>query len=242
MKPTITILTSNLTVANDFINLPVTILTKPIDYFRLLLTSTIDVLVVDVEFLNDTNPCISKFLSVNPKLIIISMVNPDLDHADKTTLINMGVNRTLNAPIVSEELFANINAIYRTQKAIDLRFESVESVESVELVDSTDSTDFNWYLSHSNWTLIAPDNQSMTLTSREFSFLCYIQENSDQVINKNCFSKKIFGEFNQHGCRKLDLILGRLRKKSLTMLNRELPIKTVHAVGYALTNKLLIRQ
>lgn len=233
MKPEIAILTSNLAVANDFIDFPVTILLKPIDYFKVLLTSTIDILVIDIEFLTDINPSIGKFLSVNPELIIISMVNPDIDRTDKTRLLNMGVNRTLNAPIFSEELFANINAIYRTQSPIDL---------SVEPTDLALVTEFTWYLSYSSWTLIAPDNQSMKLTSREFSFLCYIQENSDEIINKHCFSEKIFGEFNQHGCRKLDLILGRLRKKSLAMLNRELPIKTVHAIGYALTNKLFIRQ
>ena len=61
-----------------------------------------------------------------------------------------------------------------------------------------------------------------------------------ETINKHYIAEKILGKYNQNGSRRMNLMMGRLRKKVLRVSKFELPIKTVHSIGYALSGIVII--
>jgi DNA-binding response OmpR family regulator len=61
-----------------------------------------------------------------------------------------------------------------------------------------------------------------------------------ETVNKHFLAEKLLGRYNQNGSRRMTLLVGRLRKKVMEALDCELPIATVHSIGYACVSAILI--
>ena len=66
--------------------------------------------------------------------------------------------------------------------------------------------------------------------------------NSGATVNKHYLAEKLFGNYNQNGERRITLLVGRLRAKVLRVSKCELPIKTVHSIGYAFSSNIIIER
>jgi len=78
------------------------------------------------------------------------------------------------------------------------------------------------------------------LTSREFQLLNILALNPGETVNKHLLAEKLLGEYTQNGSRKMTLLVARLRKKVIENLGYELPITTVHSIGYACVSAMKI--
>jgi len=61
-----------------------------------------------------------------------------------------------------------------------------------------------------------------------------------RTVNKHFLAEKLLGKHNQNGERRITLLVGRLRAKVLRVSKCELPIKTVHSIGYAFSSNIII--
>ncbi len=198
--------------------------------FRGLVNEDIDLLVIDYASTDINEKDIARYLVLNPELIVICIVNDDFDNAIKVLYLDLGVDRFLVNPITSDYLRANIMA----------------STRSCELCsDDADHTptlndDNGWVLNVNGWVLRAPSGKSLQLTSREFQLLNILALNPGETVNKHLLAEKLLGEYTQNGSRKMTLLVARLRKKVIESLGYELPITTVHSIGYACVSAMKI--
>ena len=92
------------------------------------------------------------------------------------------------------------------------------------------------------WLLISPSGYSIELTAREYQLIYLLCLKQGEIVNKHFLAETLLGKFNQNGSRRMNLLVGRLRNKCLTHLGMELPIKTVHAIGYSFISPIVIEK
>ena len=196
--------------------------------FKSLLNEPITVLVVyfdeasKILFEGD----ISRYLAINPDLIIILIVDANFSSAKKIFYLDKGVDRFLINPITCDLLLSNIYAATR---------QSQDLIETPSLNDAV-----GWTLNTNGWLLKAPSGKTLQLTAREFNLLNILALKRGETVNKHFLAEKLLGRYNQNGSRRMTLLVGRLRKKVMEALDCELPITTVHSIGYACVSAILI--
>jgi DNA-binding response OmpR family regulator len=220
------------TMINDFIfsKINVSGFLDSITFFKKLLTKQVDFLIIDLAFSIEDALNIERYLAINPKLIIIVIANVDLSSGQKIVFLNAGADKVLINPINNNELMANIIAALRTQNKANI------TEQHSNITIESEST---WRLNSFKWILSAPNQKCIQLTLREFKLIELLIYQSGETINKHFLAEKILGKFNQNGSRRMDLLVGRLRNKVLDTLQIELPVKTVHSIGYVFASKII---
>ena len=165
-------------------------------------------------------------MAINPDLIIILIVDANFSSAKKIFYLDKGVDRFLINPITCDLLLSNIYAATR---------QSEDFIETPSLYDAV-----GWTLNTNGWLLKAPSGKTLQLTAREFNLLNILALKRGETVNKHFLAEKLLGRYNQNGSRRMTLLVGRLRKKVMEALDCELPIATVHSIGYACVSAILI--
>ena len=198
--------------------------------FKIFLDERVDVLVIyyhETPKIIDEDD-IARYLAINPLLIIILIINPTFNYEKKLNFLEKGVDRFLINPVTHDLLMTNIYAAIRSNNLY-----KVESFKTPLLTTQTD-----WKLKAKGWQLMSPDGKTLQLTAREFNLFNMLASKSGETINKYILAEKLLGKYNQNGNKRINLLVGRLRKKALETLGVELPITTVHSVGYACSSPI----
>lgn len=90
----------------------------------------------------------------------------------------------------------------------------------------------SWLLMTHSWDLKTPSGELIRLTAQEEAFLRTLLQSTGTVITRRKLLEGLGKNFMDYDPRNLDALLLRLRKKVATVTEQELPIKTVHGVGY----------
>ena len=195
--------------------------------FKRLLQEPITLIIIDLEYSTKDTTSIERYLAINPELIIFILMTPDADTNKQISFLAVGCNRILDNDISHALLVAIITAALRG-KSVQLPF----NLSSKDLV--------SWQLNPLSCILITPDLQVIQLTTNENKLIHMLASKNGETINKHYIAEKILGKYNQNGSRRMNLMMGRLRKKVLRVSKFELPIKTVHSIGYALSGIVII--
>ena len=202
-----------------------------ITFFKILLTNSISLLIIDLAYSEEDDLSIERYLAINPNLIIFVIADSNLSACQKIAFLNAGADKILISPIDNNELLANIIAAFRTQNKTN-KSEQQSNINSEK--------ESSWRLCSFKWTLSAPNQKLIQLTLREFKLIEFLIYQPGETVNKHFLAEKILGKFNQNGSRRMDLLVGRLRNKALEELQVELPIKTVHSIGYVFASKIMM--
>jgi two-component system response regulator PhoP len=202
-----------------------------ITFFKILLTNSISLLIIDLAYSEEDDLSIERYLAINPNLIIFVIADTNLSSYQKIAFLEAGADKVLINPINNNELLANIIAAFRTQNKAN-KSEQQSNINSEK--------ESSWRLCSFKWTLSAPNQKLIQLTQREFKLIEFLIYQPGETVNKHFLAEKILGKFNQNGSRRMDLLVGRLRNKALEELQVELPIKTVHSIGYVFTSKIMV--
>jgi DNA-binding response OmpR family regulator len=203
--------------------------TENMTLFKRLLLELTALLIIDLEQSTEDQASIKRYLAINPELVVFILVATDFDISRSITFLNAGCNRILFNTIDDELLAANIRASLRCVEKIELPYELNSSVNERYI----------WKLNPINWTITTPDSKTIELSSRECKLIHLLVLNSGATVNKHYLAEKLLGKYNQNGSRRMHLLIGRLRKKILSVSIFELPIKTVHSIGYALSGNVV---
>jgi DNA-binding response OmpR family regulator len=199
--------------------------------FRGLVNEEIYFLVIDDASTDINEKDIARYLVLNPELIVICIVDDGFDNARKVLYLDLGVDRILVNPVASDLLRANILA---STRSCELYCD--KPINVLEL-----NNDSGWILSVNGWVLTAPSGKSLQLTAREFQLLNILALKPGETINKHLLAEQLLGEYGQNGSRRMTLLMARLRKKVIDNLGCELPITTVHSIGYACVLAMTIK-
>ena len=197
--------------------------------FKRLLLEPIALLIIDLEHSTEDEVGIKRYLAINPELIIFILMTPDADTNKQISFLAVGCNRILDNDISHALLGANITAALRCKP---VQLTSNSNLSSKGLV--------SWKLNPINWMLTTPDCKTIELTYHENKLMHLLAIKNGETVNAHYLAEKLWGKYNQNGSRRMNLKIGRLRKKVLKVSKFELPIKTVHSIGYALSAIVII--
>ena len=93
----------------------------------------------------------------------------------------------------------------------------------------------SWVLHRMNWVLHHPSGMSLKLTHSEFMFMQVMAEQSGQAVARQALVSRLGHDPQTYDFRRLEILVRRLRNKAKELLGSDLPLETVHKIGYAFT-------
>lgn len=98
-----------------------------------------------------------------------------------------------------------------------------------------------WILNQMNWILHAPSGMQFKLTHSEFMLMQYMAEHSGRAVSRHDLVVSLGHNPDVYDFRRLEIVVRRLRNKAKSNLGSELPLETVHKVGYAFTAPIALQ-
>ena len=92
-----------------------------------------------------------------------------------------------------------------------------------------------WTLKPQNWTLVSPSGMSVKLTHSETVLLQRLTRAPGQAISRHDLVLSLGHDPQSYDYRRMEILVRRLRNKAKEVLGNELPVETVHKIGYAFT-------
>jgi len=186
------------------------------DFYQALNTVRYDVAIIDLGLPDQSGFKVVEFLREKTNMgIIILTARTSLN--DRILGYECGADYFFSKPVDNLELIA---AIRNLQKRLVGALPNIE--EALEC----------WRLNKSSWRLASPDGRDVELTSKELQFLDILMQQANENVTRQ-YAMKILGYAEDtYGSRSLDSLVKRLRKKVESALDLELPIRTIHAVGF----------
>ncbi|MEY3654142.1 MAG: hypothetical protein RL739_2312 [Pseudomonadota bacterium] len=92
-----------------------------------------------------------------------------------------------------------------------------------------------WTLKPQNWTLMSPSGMVVKLTHSETVLLQRLSRAPGQAISRQDLVLSLGHDPQSYDYRRMEILVRRLRNKTKELLGSELPVETVHKVGYAFT-------
>lgn len=99
-----------------------------------------------------------------------------------------------------------------------------------------------WALQAGNWQLLPPAGPRIPLTAQEYSFIQALAKVGMQVLTRKKILAALGKDYLSYDPRSLDALLLRLRRKAQAAGVDALPIKTVHGVGYVLSEPVSLEE
>ena len=93
----------------------------------------------------------------------------------------------------------------------------------------------SWVLHRMNWMLHHPSGMPLKLTHSEFMFMQVMAEQSGQAVARQALVSRLGHDPQTYDFRRLEILVRRLRNKAKELLGSDLPLETVHKIGYAFT-------
>ena len=95
-----------------------------------------------------------------------------------------------------------------------------------------------WRLHHAEWTLYSPNGHNVKVTGQELAFLTALSQSVQKVLSRQKLADRLGKDPSIYEPRNLDALVLRLRKKVAEVTPEALPLKTVHGLGYTLTQAI----
>ena len=201
-------------------------------FYKRFATDAVDVVVLDVGLPDEDGISVARHLRDLPRLtVIIVSARDTLD--DRLAGLKAGADRYLVKPVNLIELVANIETVSRRPAA------PTAGAEAEQPADECASHE-PWHLGKNDWGLTEPDGKLIRLTAREFFLLNCLFEAKGVVVARKALIAEIYGTHVPNGGERLDVLVARLRKKCVASFGQNLPVKTVHQVGYMFTAPSLV--
>lgn len=201
------------------------------EFYQKFIAQPVDIAILDIGLPGDDGLKVASLLQVNPDVDVIILSARDATE-DRLSGFRAGADRYLVKPVNLAELAANIEALARRHRASAIGQVTPQATVALPLPDSPRPLG-EWLLDPRGWSLLAPSGHALALTSREFLFLRALIQAEGEVVGKKELCNELFGARILTAGDRLNVLVARLRKKSLAALGEELPLKTVHQLGYA---------
>jgi DNA-binding response OmpR family regulator len=178
-----------------------------------LRTHRIDVLVIDLGLPDGDG---LEWLQQRPELrdagVVVITARGEKD--DRLRGIRGGADAYLVKPVALDELASLIGNLVRRLRA---------------------NTRPTWLLHRLTWTLQSPDGPSIKLTHTESLVVDRLIRTPGQPVDRDHLVEALGEDPIVYDPRRMEILIRRLRVKAREALGYELPLETVHRVGYAFT-------
>lgn len=178
----------------------------------------VDVLLLDLA-LPDGNGLswLAKREDLRDKGVIITSARSDA--LSRVSGVRAGADVYLVKPVLPEEVVSLIDNLMRR-----LRGQVKEC----------------WVLERKGWRLQAPDGRAIKLTHSEHALVARLAQGAGTVVEKDDLVIGLGHALETYDFRRLEVIVRRLRNKSLEVLGQPLPLETAHRKGYSFTARIKV--
>lgn len=145
----------------------------------------------------------------------IVMVTARSFRKDKLEARGAGADDYLVKPVDFDELLVVLRHLLR-------RLEQTASLPSAA-----------WQLLPDGWRLQLPDGGMLSLSEGEFRLLQVLLAARGKAVDRRVIVSELGHSLAYYDLRRLDVLVSRLRQKVQQQFGFELPLRTVHGVGYA---------
>ncbi len=152
------------------------------------------------------------------KGLIIATARGELN--DRLLGLNAGADAYLVKPVALEEMVAVVHSVARRLTATALPL---------------------WRLNPVSWLLESPDGATVKLTRSETVLLKALAASPGETVARDPLIRSLGHQPAAYDLRRMEILIRRLRNKVREKTGRELPVETVHGIGYAFTARIEVR-
>lgn len=194
-------------------------------YCKLAEAGPFSVAVLDVGLPDQSGLVLAEYCRANTAMGIIILTAHDSED-DFFKGYEAGCDLYLTKPFPTRVLAA---AITRLLERLSV------TLEAAQELDGSASRGARWTLDRTAWKLITPAGEIIGLTSREMQVLTALLETPGEPVTRDHLQRLLYPRIDEYSGRALDALVRRLRSKTSHAGGEPIPIKTVHAVGYCLS-------
>lgn len=197
-----------------------------VELFQSLLNNSFNILIVDIGLPDFSGFSILEYFqknSIHNNMGIVVLTGFSSSE-DRIRGYELGADLYMLKPIDVRELCLAVNNLSKRLISGELSQKQIKT----------------WRLDKSNWLITAPDGSSCKLSAKEMELLSQLSFAKGEVVNKYTLGSSLGYLEDEHGKRALESAVLRLRRKLAKAGCSNIPIKTVHGVGYAFSSSLLI--
>lgn len=197
------------------------IVNTKIDLHEALTIIQFDIVIINVDPDNKPNLNIVSFLRSTTKLGIVC-ISTCKSSALRIQCFENGADQFFSTPINIKELTFSIRNLYNRLTSTAITHHEPSPSKNINL----------WQLNKDSWCLISPNNHEVKLTSKEINFLALLMNQAGKNVSRHTLQTKLDYSDNDYGSRSIDSMVRRLRKKVLTAIGTNIPLQTVHSIGF----------
>lgn len=139
----------------------------------------------------------------------------------------------LPLPLDLEILAASLTALLRLQRQPSL------ATQPATLSRAADQAG-EWRLAPTTWTLTEPGGKACRLTQQEAAFIAALADSPGVAIARKQIIEAMGHDHEYYDPRRLDTLLSRLRNKLTKEIACSLPVRCIHAIGFAFAAPIFI--
>ncbi len=153
------------------------------------------------------------------------------DQPQRVAGVRAGADNYLVKPIDLEELASLIANLARRLRP---------AAERADTPAAPAGAPQPWTLSRLRWTLASPDGRTVKLTHSEAMVLSMVAQRPGQPVARADLVTALGHQPDYYDPRRMEVLVRRLRSKCASAFGVELPLDTVHGLGYAFTAPLAV--
>jgi DNA-binding response OmpR family regulator len=140
----------------------------------------------------------------------------------------------VNLPLHMEILVATLDNLAR------LMHEGKAGTEPAHVQRGDDDQGL-WSLCRTTWTLTLPNRVQVRLNRTEATFLATLAATPGEPVSRAKVIESLGHGLAYYDSRRLDTMVSRLRSKVANQSSLALPVRAIHAVGYAVVTQVALQ-
>ncbi len=193
------------------------------ELYRLMLDRRFDLVVLDLGLPDEDGISVASHLRETGDLGLV-MLTASREKHDRVRALEESVDAFLTKPVDPDIFAATLHSVARR---LHLHASSCPSEPALPGVAPAP-----WRLEANGWLLVAPDGQSVALTTPEHDLLSMLMRDTDQPVSRETLigvlTRNVY-DFDPH---RLEMMVHRLRRKVKKQVGQPLPLLTVRGAGY----------
>ncbi|MGC2855258.1 response regulator transcription factor [Novispirillum sp. DQ9] len=192
-----------------------------------------DAVVLDINLPDEDGFRIASRLIDREGLGVV-MVTSRVAQGDRIRGLRSGADAYLTKPVDLAELVATLESVCRRTRRPRPGPAQPAAAPAPRAAEEP-----AWELRRLGWELRGPNGRSATLTAAEHDFLKSVAANPGRPVER----AELLGlpdTAPESSLRRLDAVVRRLRRKVEASIGLALPVRSVHGVGYASTDRILV--
>lgn len=198
------------------------------ELYQILPKAGFQVAVIDVGLPDQSGYVLAEYIRANTGIAII-MLTARSTIDDRIKGYDSGADLYLVKPVDCRELSAAIVSI--AQRVRKLAAEVPDVAKTVQQL---------WTISAAQWQLNVAGEAQIALSVKELKFLELLAATPGQPVLRKTVLTELYQRHDDYTGRSLDSLVRRLRAKVQAKTGIEIPVRTVHAVGYCFVGAIAV--